>query len=81
MDKIKKNIVLIILILIYTPVFGHYHWVSVKNYNPDPNEKIEITLSSGHSFPKSGFLLSKMLIFKTRAINSEKTITACCIQL
>ena len=70
----KKILLLIILISIHFSAFAHYHWVSVDNNKFKQDDKIGVTISSGHSFPKSGFLIGKRLIYKTRIVCSEKTI-------
>jgi len=68
------KLLIILMIIINLPIYAHYHWVSVNNYKPMQDEKIAIIISSGHSFPKSGFLIGKKLIHKTRIVSSKKTI-------
>ena len=47
--------------LVSTPVYAHYLWLTVDNYNPSPGQEIAINIGWGHKFPRDGQPRAKMV--------------------
>ena len=44
-----------------TPVYAHYLWLTVDNYNPSPGQEIAINIGWGHKFPRDDQPRAKMV--------------------
>ncbi len=68
----KKFILILLIITLYFPVFSHYQWITVDNYNPVTGGDLNIMINAGHNFPNIGFLLKRALIFSTELISKNR---------
>ncbi|GAB6163978.1 DUF4198 domain-containing protein [Desulfothermus naphthae] len=54
MNKTKMLVITSFMLLVgfvSAPVYAHYLWLTVDNYNPSPGQEIAINIGWGHKFP------------------------------
>ena len=54
MNKTKMLVItsfMLLLGFLSAPVYAHYLWLTVDNYNPSPGQEIAINIGWGHKFP------------------------------
>jgi hypothetical protein len=58
----KNTFVLMLLPAFSISLKAHEHWLETNNMQPSPGDTIEITLNSGHYYPKSNLAIADKLI-------------------
>jgi hypothetical protein len=70
----RSQLVLMVLsavVLLAVDAPAHEHWVDVISFYPDLGETLEVTVCSGHDFPKSSYLLEDRVVDGLRVWNAS----------